>query len=329
MLNFGLLGAGAMGQTHADVLDRLENARLVAVGGGRPQTAGKLAATHQARYYQQIEALINAPQIDVIDICLPTFLHEQCVTLAAAAGKHIFCEKPLALSKAEANRMAAAVQAAGVHFMVAQVVRFWPEYTVIKKLLDAGDLGQPLTAYATRLHEPRPVAWLNDPAQGGGAIFDLHIHDLDFLYYLFGLPQAVYAVGQQSETGSWDHLFTTLDFGRVKAVAEASFMVPAGHPFSTESRLVCTGGSVMYRSGFANGAETPALILHRPNQPPERPDKPTSDGYLAELKYFVDTLNRGQAPAIATMNQACEVLDIALAAQQSLVTGNIISLHKE
>jgi predicted dehydrogenase len=326
MLKFGLLGAGAMGQVHADVISRLEGAQLIAVSGGRLQTAGKLADTHGAQYYEKIKDLINDPKVEVVDICLPAFLHEQCVTLAAAAGKHIFCEKPLALSKVEANRMATAVQSAGVHSMVAQVVRFWPEYSVIKGLLDEGSLGQPLAAYAARLHEPRPVDWLRDPVQGGGAVFDLHIHDLDFFYYLFGSPQSVYALGQQSETGSWDHLFTTLDFGQVKAVAEASYMMPPGHPFSTEFRLVCIEGAVLYRSGFGGRAETPELILYRTGQPPEYLDKPTTDGYLAELEYFVGMLNQGQAPAMATMNEACEVLDIAIAVQQSLVSGNTISL---
>ena len=215
--------------------------------------------------------------------------------------------------------------------MVAQVLRFWPEYTVIKGLLDDQVLGQPLVAYAARLEEPRLVNWVSDPALGGGAALDLHVHDLDFLYSVFGLPQTVYAIGQQSKKGAWDHLFTSLDFGSVKGVAEASYMMPRKHPISTEFRLVCTEGSVTYRSGFVRGDELRVqalseLTVHRPNRPPENLDKPGQDGYLAEIEYFADAVNQGSAPAIATMAEALDVLDVAMAVQKSLTSGEVIHL---
>jgi predicted dehydrogenase len=329
MLKFGLLGAGFAGRVHAAALAQIGGVQLVAIADANAQAASDLATVHHARVYEDIQDLIDDPDVEVVDVCLPTFLHEQCVTLAAAAGNHILCEKPLALSRAEADRMAEAVRSAGVHFMVAQVLRFWPEYTVIKGLLDNQVLGQPLIAYAARLEEPRQADWLSDPALSGGAALDLHVHDLDFLYSLFGLPQAVYAIGQQSKTGAWDHLFTSLDFGNVKGVAEASYMMPKRHPLSVEFRLVCTEGSVEYRSRSVGGDEIreqtlSELIMYRPNQPPEYLDKPDANGYLAEIEYFVNALNQDSVPPIATMAEALDVLDIAMAVQESLTSGRVI-----
>lgn len=329
MLKFGLLGAGFAGRVHAAALAQIDGVQLVAIADANAQAASELAKAHHARVYETIADLIEAPDIEVIAVCLPTFLHESCVLLAAAEGKHIICEKPLALSRAEANRMAEAVDSAGVHFMVAQVLRFWPEYSVIKNLLNDEALGQPLIAFASRLEEPRKVDWIKDPTLSGGAALDLHIHDLDFLYSLFDLPQAVYAIGQQSKTGAWDHLFTSLDFGNVKGVAEASYMMPRRHPLSVEFRLVCTEGSVEYRSRSVGGDEIreqtlSELIMYRPNQPPEYLDKPDVNGYLAEIEYFVSALNQDSAPAIATMAEALDVLDIAMAVQESLTSGRVI-----
>lgn len=331
MLNFGLLGAGMIGQIHAAAVAQIDGARLVAVADANSQAAAELAKAHGARVYETVEALVEDRDVEAVDVCLPTFLHERCVTLAAAVGKHILCEKPLALSKDQADRMAEAVRSAGVHFMVAQVLRFWPEYTMIKRLLDDQALGQPLVAYAARLEEPRHVNWLNDPALGGGAALDLHVHDLDFLYSVFGLPQTVYAIGRQSVTGSWDHLITSLDFGEVIGVAEASYMMPEKYPVSNEFRLVCTGGSVTYRSGFVRGDESrdraaSQLTLYRPHQSPEELGKPGKDAYLAEIEYFVDSLNQGRAPDIATMSEALDVLDVAMAVQKSLVSGEVVHL---
>lgn len=325
MFNIGLLGAGAMAWKHASVLNDIDGISLAGVSGASSASRDRLAKAFGVPAFATAEALISDPRIDVVDICLPTFLHAEYVCKAATAGKHVVCEKPLALTRSEAQVMAAAVQAAGIHFMVAQVVRFWPEYVAIKRLLNDGVLGRPLAVYAARLHDNGQAAWMRDPEKGGGAALDLHIHDLDFLYTLFGVPQSVHAVGQKIESGVWDHVYTTLQYDTVQAVAEASYLLPRGWPFTTEFRLVGDAAAVTYRAVAAMGGREPSaeLILYRPGLPPERLTCPPADPYQAQLAYFVDLLRQDKPPG-AQIEEALQVLDIALAVQSSLAEGTVV-----
>ena len=332
MVRVGLLGAGFMGTTHAAAYDGLENAHLVAVADAKQAAADKLAKEHGAQAFYGIEALLDGAEIDMVDVCLPTFLHEQAVVSAARRGKHVLCEKPIALTLEQVDRMIAAVRDAGVMAMIAQVIRFWPQYVVIKDLLEKGELGKPLVATATRLSgAPGWSNWYRDPDLSGGAVLDLHIHDLDYVYSLFGEPRSVYAVGAISETGAWDQVTTSLDYGDKRAVAEASTMMPEGFPFLMAFRLLGTDGCIEYRFRVGgqvdkrDAAET-EFTLQRSNRPPEYPSYSDKDGYLAEIEYFVDCVSRDVEPEIATLEQARAVLRIALAARKSLETGRVVEL---
>jgi predicted dehydrogenase len=244
----------------------------------------------------------------------------------------VLCEKPLALSLTDADRMLAAVQRAGTKAMVAQVIRFWPEYVALRQALEAGQIGQPRLATGARLASaPGWGAWFNDPAKSGGALFDLHIHDLDFVYSLFGRPRRVYAVGTRGATGGWDHVLTSLDYGDRKAVLEASYAFPAGFPFQMALRVTGDTGCVDFRLGGVaqvdeRAAAQTQLLLYRAGAAPERLPAPAEDGYTAEIRYFVDCLVAGRHPAVGTLAEARDVLTIVLAARQSLETGAVVEL---
>ena len=332
MVNVGLLGAGRIGAVHASAYSALGNAQLVAVADVNRTAADRLASEHRARAYYLVEDLLEDERIDMVDVCLPTFLHERAVTSAAEAGKHILCEKPIARTLGEVDRMIEAVERAGVKAMVAQVTRFWPEYIAIKELLEGNELGRPLIATATRLESmTRMSDWFRDPGLSGGAVLDIHVHDLDYLFWLFGKPRSVYAVGQTSETGAWDHVVTTLDYGDVKATIEGSFLMPPAFSFTMTFRLLGDKGCVEYRRQGAveeQADREPELILYQHGEPvyPVCSDK---DAYLAEIEYFVDCVNSGRAPEVATLPEARTVLRIALAAKESMETGRVIALSAE
>jgi UDP-N-acetylglucosamine 3-dehydrogenase len=331
MMKMGLLGAGFAGAMHASAFAKLEGIKLVAIADVNQRAADRLAAQYDARACYTVEAVFDDPQISAVVICLPTFLHTGAVVSAAEHGKHILCEKPLALSLAEADRMCAAVQRGGVRFMVGQVIRFWPEYGRIRELLERGRLGRPQIATGTRLASlPTWSAWFSDPAKSGGALFDLQIHDLDFVYSLFGKPRTVYAVGVRGGTGGWDHVLTSLDYGDKKAALEASYAFPRGFPFHMSFRLTGSMGCVDFRFGSVTqvdqrGAARSDFVLYRPGAEPESLVVPAEDAYGAEIRYFADCLFRDRDPAVATLAEAREVLEIALAARQSLETGAVVS----
>ena len=332
MIRVGLLGVGFIGATHAACYKNIAGARLVAVADVNREAADRVAAEHDARAYYAVEPLLEDKEVDVVDVCLPTFLHEQAVVSAAEAGKDILCEKPIARSLSEVDHMLGAVRRAGVKCMVAQVVRFWPQYAAIKELLDMGRIGQPWMATASRLTSfPGWSTWFGDPALSGGAILDLHIHDLDYVFYLFGRPGRVYAVGHADASGAWNQVVTTLYYGDKAAVAEASFMMPPGFPFTATFRLVGTQGCVEYRFRVGGQVDqrdvaTTEFTLYRPDQPPESPLCSDQDPYLAEIEYFVDCVMQGKHPEVATLEEARAVLQIALAAQESLEHGRVVTL---
>ncbi len=334
MIGVGILGAGGIATVHARAYAQLGNARLVAVADTVPAAADKLAAAHGARAYYGIEALLADDRVELVDVCLPTFLHAQAVIGAARAGKHVLCEKPIALGLAEVDRMVEAVERAGVHSMVAQVVRFMPHYVAIKELLDRGELGRPLAAAAVRLGDaPTWSSWFSDPKLSGGAILDLHIHDLDYLYSLFGRPRRVFASGLRSAHGGWDQVLTILDYGDLQASAEASTMLPQGFPFTATFRLLGEKGCAVYPAGGPQAVDRGAaatvagdLAIHRPGKPVQLLPCPGKDPYLSEIEYFVNCVAQGQDPEVATLAEARTVLAIALAAQSSLETGQVVDL---
>lgn len=334
MINVGILGAGGIARTHVRGYAQLPNTRVVAVCDIIPERAETMAASLAARPYTDWAAFLAHPGMDMVDICLPTYLHDQGVIAAAGAGKHVLCEKPVTLTIEQADRMIAAVDRAGVKAMVAQVIRFWPHYSAIKDMLERGELGAPLVARLARLGTlPAWGSWYRDPALSGGALLDLHVHDLDWVYYLFGAPRTVYAVGVQSDTSAWNDLTTSLDYGDHKAVVEASLLMPAGFPFTMHCRVLGANACAEYRYGGGQvdpqgAARLHSLAIYRGGGAPAE-DVPCSaeDPYMAEIRYFVGCLEAGVEPAIATLRDARAVLGTALAARRSLETGSVISIN--
>jgi len=321
-----------MGSTHAAVYAKVEGARIVAVADANRALATALAHDHRARIYDDVDTLLSDPEVHAVDVCLPTFLHESCVVSAARHGKDVLCEKPLSLTIEQADRMIDATERAGVIAMVGQVVRFWPEYVAIRELLARGELGEARAINALRLSPPPAWgSWFKDPSLSGGALIDLHIHDLDFIYSLLGMPDRVFATGLQSPTGAWDQVTSFLEYEEAHAVAEGSFLMPDGYPFQTLLRLQGSKGTVEYRFRVAGQvgeraeAET-ELVLYRPGVAPSPVAFAKKDPYQAEIEYWVGCLLTRRQPESATLREARDVLGMAMAARRSIEKGEIVAM---
>lgn len=332
MIRIGLLGAGFMGETHATAYAQLPGAKLTAVADRNRASGERLASEYSAKYFSNVDDLLDSGLCDAVDICLPTFLHESSFVAAAERGLHVLCEKPIVTSLEAIDRIILAARAAGIKAMVAQVIRFWPEYIVIRNTLRDDALGHPRLARATRLATP-PLwgDWFRDPLLSGGALFDLHIHDLDFTYSLFGKPTSVYSVGVQGEAGGWDHVLTTLNYSDMLAQIEGSFIMPSGFPFQMSYRLDGEKGCIDFHFSTARQVDLrdqaiSELTLYRQDIAPVSLSKPAEDSYLAELRYFVNCLEQDCHPEVATLEEAREVILITLAAKRSLETGTIVPL---
>jgi predicted dehydrogenase len=333
VLKVALLGFGFIGKAHGEAYAQIPNAQLVAVGGCREERVNGWRAPNHLKFYSDPDELLESSGADVVDICLPTFLHEEFVVKAAERGMHIICEKPLALTVAEVDRMLAAVRKAGVTFVVAQVLRFFAHYTKCRELVQQGRLGDIFFASASRLAAPpRWAEWFRDPRKSGGALFDLQVHDLDYLLNLFGMPERLFAVGRQSDSGCWDHVVSLLSHPDRTVSIESSYLMAPNRPFTSALRLMGTGGTLEYEFRVKGNVDVMdraehSLLLYSSGGPEARVAVADADPYLQELKYFVDTVERGGKPDAVPPEEVRNVIAVLEAVQQSLVSGQVVSLE--
>lgn len=323
-----IVGFGFMGQMHAKVYQALENVEIVGIVDTYP-SAFKAAADFSATLFPSIESLLGQTAVDIIDICLPTDLHANAIVTAAQAGKHVFCEKPFALTVADAERALAAVEAAGVHFQVGQCIRFWPEYQALEAFLKSGQGGK-ITSLWLQRRASRPGYsqdnWLHTHHRSKGAALDLHIHDTDFVLHLLGKPQSVHSIGHKVN-GAYAHLFTHYGYDQIAVTAQGGWDYPEKWGFQMAFQAVFEHAVVEMDS-----LTSPSLHITRNNQervpmpfnkPNVRSNGPSSGnisdlgGYYNELASFVEGIRTGSKPTIATGAQALESLRTVLAEIQS------------
>jgi UDP-N-acetylglucosamine 3-dehydrogenase len=322
-----------MGRTHADAYLRMPNARLVAVGGSQPGKRATWKPPYDVKLYQEFDAIIKDSNIDVIDICVPTFMHEELVVRSAESGKQVICEKPLAFSVSSFDRMIAAVQRSRVRLMVAQVVRFFAHYARARQLVREGALGEVSYAWAARLSEPpKWAAWFQDPAKSGGGLFDLHVHDVDYMVSLFGQPKRVICTGVQSDAGAWNQVLNLLEYEKTRIAIEANYMMARGWPFTTGLRIVGTGGSLEYGFRVAGNVESVSraqndFVLYPDGQPAQKVEIVDPDPYFTELQYFVNCIEKNEDPEMVPLSEVRQVLGIIEAAKRSLETGLPVQLE--
>ncbi len=190
MLKIGVVGTGGMGTVHLSNYPHIDGCKVVALCDSAPAAAAQAEALGLPLYTDLSEMLRQQP-LDVVDVCTPTFLHREHVTVALEAGKHVICEKPLALNLADATAMLDLAEQKGVGLFVGQVLQYSMEAGVLRSLVQSGEYGRVLDASFLRLSAcPRWVknGWLFDKARSGHLPFDLHIHDLDLMVSLFGPP---------------------------------------------------------------------------------------------------------------------------------------------
>ncbi len=193
MISIGLLGCGRIGQVHSLSLARIASAGLTAVADTVPAAAKALAASSGAEV-RSADEIIAATDIDAVIVATPTTLHYDQIHALAAAGKAIFCEKPIDLSSARAAECRTAVQAAGVGFFTAFNRRFDPNFAHLQSQLAAGVIGDPeIVVITSRDPSPPPISYIE---QSGGLFRDMMIHDLDMARFLLGEePVEIFATG--------------------------------------------------------------------------------------------------------------------------------------
>lgn len=275
-----------------------------------------------------LDALIDHRAVRAVLICSPTFAHAEQTVHAARAGKHVFCEKPIAMTLEEAEAMIARCHAAGVILMVGHVLRFKPPYVAVKERWSS--LGRPIGVASWRLSGLARESWEGWLLSRGFGAVKAVIHDLDFLNWLLGSPRSVTTRGRRVPGGVWGHVMALLDYEEgLWARAEASLMVPPGFPFTMHFEALCDGGAVDFVFTGASYAESERqqLTIYRGNRP-EEVTLPRTDAYQAEIDEFLACISEGRAPVSGTAAEARQALVLALAVKESLETGITVDLRK-
>jgi len=324
MQRVGLVGLGFIGKAHIEAYQKISNAKVVAIC-----TRNKVRDEDSLSDYSFVsdyDELLLRDDIDLVDICLPTFLHEEYIIKAARAKKNIICEKPISLSVESVKRIFNEVEKCGVRLFVGHVLRFWPEYQSIKAYSETDVLKDIEIVHAQRLGQPATwSSWFQYPEKSGGALFDLHLHDIDFLYYLLGEVKYVYAQGSQNKNGAWNHVLTTLTFENgAKAFVEASNQMPSGYPFTMALRAQTHKNTLDFQLKAGVNIESinnSSLILYENEKIIEVPVE-KADPFEAELTYFVDCLEKTQENKVVPLEDVLYVIRLLEAINLSLETGH-------
>ena len=310
MLKVGLIGVGGISGAHIPAWLNLEGVELVALCDIRPEQMEKYP---DIKHYTDFDEMLANEKLDILDICLPTYLHADYSIKAMENGMNVLCEKPISLKREDVKRVYDAAEKNNVKLMVAHVIRFWREYEYVKAVFDSGKYGKLLSGNMKRLSAFPAWSWDNwmrDEKRSGFVPYDLHIHDLDFLVYAFGEPKDIKSY--RSKMPDQDYINVTYDFGDFFVNAESSWYA-SPYPFTAQFRfqfedaiisnegqglkIYERGGNVLDLAQAESG-DTGAINL------------PKSGAYAEEIVYFANCVKANKATSKVKPEELETVIDI-------------------
>lgn len=333
-IQVALIGAGNIGKVHSEAYEQIGNAKINAVVDVDIVRARKFAQIYDARAYASVDEMLANETIHMVDICTPTFTHKDIVVQCANRGLHVMVEKPIAHTLEEARAMLEAIRRNNVIFLVAQVLRFWPEYAYLKQVYDRGTFGRLIQAWFSRVcSSPNQGGRLAGPERSGLASFELHIHDLDFICFMLGRPSTVSSVEINRPDIGASYLKTQYQYRDLPGVvieAEGGWW-EGPIPFSAGFRTVFEKAVLVYEReqltvyeaatsdprkfdfvGDLSGSE--AITLKSTN------------AYFNEIEYFVECVRTNTPPSVVTPDQSYAVLEILTAELRSARSGQAMIL---
>lgn len=300
MQKIAIVGVGGMGTVHYNNYAQIEKAEVRAVVG--PSEADrKKAAEWGVEVYPDLKELLAAEEIDLVDICTPTFLHVEHTLQALNADKNVIIEKPIALHGKDAERIFALASEKNALVFVGQVLHFTKEVEILKKAVETEKYGKVLDAYFTRLTAaPNWVqgGWMFDKEKSGLLPFDLHIHDLDLIVSLFGRPKSYsYKAAGREESEFKEHYRFNYNYGDLNVGAEAAWY-NANYPFTARWRVYFEEGLLVSEEGLTfYPAEGEAVEFDIEAEPKIETgiNLPPTAMFYHELLHFIESAEKGVA----------------------------------
>lgn len=294
-------------------------------------TAGNIAGTEEPldftgiELYTDFNKMLKDARLDALSITLPTYMHLDHTLKALNAGINVLCEKPMALTIEEGRKMIETAEKTGRLLQIGHCIRFWPEYVKTKELIDSKDYGKVIAASFRRLSLTPTWSWQNWLMNGnvsGGALMDLHIHDSDFVQYVFGMPAAVFSRGAKGPSGDFDHVITQYIYDDQKIVcAEGGFVMTPSFGFEMSFNVIMEKATIVY-----DCTRQPAFKVCPEKGDAFTPEIAPGDGYSREIDHFIKAAGGQNVPAVTTPAQSLDSVRLILAEKKSIETKKPVTI---
>lgn len=329
-----IIGGGFISNIHAQCYKNL-GIKIEAMADISEKVRQEFKEKYNCKTYSSAEEMLEnvSDNIDLVDICAPTFLHEELILLALKYNKHVICEKPLSINIDFVENIIDKFENNSRYLMTAQVLRFWAEYVKIKEWIEEGVFGNIKLVSAMRLAQHPKSEWFYNPKKSGGGIFEFHIHDIDFLCYLFGDIKEVYANGSKDENESWDFINSSIKFKNgISASAQGIFGITDNYPFTANMKVIGDKATAEYSLSAgvnldSDGKQSNSLILYRKGKEPIIENIKSKDAYELELEYFIDCVKNNKKPEIVNLDSIKRTIKTINCLIESLESGNIVKFN--
>jgi 1,5-anhydro-D-fructose reductase (1,5-anhydro-D-mannitol-forming) len=339
MIRVGVVGLGFMGKTHFNCYKTMKGVKVAAVCDvdvkklrGASGAAGNLAGAEKpldfsgVELYTNFDEMLAKAKLDAVSITLPTWLHAEHTVKALNAGLHVMCEKPMALDLAQCRKMISAMNQSGRVLQIGHCIRFWPEYVRAREIMRSGKFGKVKAASFRRLSSSPVWSWDNwmlDGNRSGGALMDLHIHDTDYVQYVFGMPKAVRTHGMVGPSGKLDYVSTNYLYENKRMVitAEGATIMRPSFGFEMSFNILLEHATIVY-----DYTRPVPFKICLDKGKPVVPKMDQRSGHMLELMHFVKKLKGEAVPRVLTPEDSLNSIKIILAEEQSAIKGKEIRI---
>lgn len=319
MINVGIAGVGFMGWIHYLAYQRVEGAHIAAICEqnkkrltgdwrgikGNFGPAGRQVDVSDMAKYDNLDDLMADDSIDLIDVCLPPAAHANTVIRALEHGKHVFCEKPMALTTEDCRRMVDAAQKADRLIMIGHVLPMFPEYAYARQLIASGEYGKLRGGHFRRvISDPLWLKDFYDPQRVGGPMLDLHIHDAHLIRLLFGMPESLVSQGRmRGEVVEYCNTMFQFENPDLVVSATVGIINQQGRPFDHGFEIQLEKATLLFEFAvFEDAGKTllPLTILNEQGKAicPDLGEHDEISAFASEITEVINAVNTGRPSSI-------------------------------
>jgi predicted dehydrogenase len=338
MIKVGIVGFGFMGRKHFRCWKALEDVEIASVCETNSQIAeglkkekGNIEKNEESidlravKIYTDIDKMLNEEKLDAVSITLPTYLHAEYSIKALSKGIHVLCEKPMALNVEDCERMISKADRSRKVLQIGHCIRFWPEYAKAKEIIDTGRYGKVIAASFQRLGSTPTWSsdnWLLNEKLSGGVALDLHIHDTDFVQYLFGMPDSVYSSGAEDSQGNLVHIATQYHYKNKLVIAEGGWSMMPSFSFQMSFNIAMEKATLVY-----DLTRKPTFRLCPCDEEALTPQLQEGDGWLLEVEHFAKAIRGEKVEPINTLAQSMNSVRIVQAEKKSIIRNEVVRIE--